>query len=396
MSTPGQRRILHVDMDAFYASVEQRDAPELRGRPVIVGGTPEGRGVVAAASYEARRFGVHSAMPAARAARLCPEGVFLPSRMRYYVEVSASIREIFRRFTPVVEPLSLDEAFLDVTASERLFGDATDIATAIRDAIREELRLPASVGVATNKFLAKLACTLAKPDGLRVVTPEEVEDFLSPLPVSRLWGVGSAAQASLAAAGIHSVADLRDAPEGVIEELFGKVAPRLRELSRGFDERPVVPDGEARSLSHETTFAKDIADAGTLRAWVVELAQQVGLRARSAQLKGRTIRLKLRYANFRTVTRARSLERPVNDTDTLVATASALLARERERSAEPLRLIGVGLAGFEAADAAPEAAQGDLFGAAPAAADSPLDSVADRISERFGAAAVRRARSLAR
>jgi DNA polymerase-4 len=394
MTIPAPRRILHVDMDAFYASVEQRDAPELAGRPVIVGGTPEGRGVVAAASYAARRYGVHSAMPAARARRLCPQGAFLRPRMAHYAEISASIRTLLRRYTPVIEPLALDEAFLDVTASERLFGAASDMAAEIKLRIREELGLPASVGVAGNKFLAKLACTLGKPDGLLVVPDQEVLAFLAPLPVSRLWGVGDTARAALAGQGVRTVADLRAVPAERLRELFGSSGERVRQLAHGIDDRPVVPDGQAKSISHETTFAHDIGDLNVLRAWVVELAQQVGMRARARHLRGRTVRLKLRYADFRTVTRARSLPQPLNDTSTIAATATALLEREHARGGDALRLVGVGLAGFPGNEA--DSPQPDLFSEAVAQPASALDSVADRISDRFGPAAVARARSLAK
>ena len=384
------RRILHVDMDAFYASVEERERPQLKGSPVVVGGTPEGRGVVCAANYEARRFGVHSAMPAARARRLCPHAHFIKPRMAFYAEVSHELRDILRSFTPEVETLALDEAFMDVTASERLFGPAPEVAVAVRAAIREELELAASVGVASNKFLAKLACSLSKPDGLLVVEEDSVQAFLDPLPVTRLWGVGDAARAALEREGIHRVADLRAMPRTHLQELFGRWGDRLADLARGHDEREVVSEARARSLSHETTFSRDIEDPSVLRAWTFDLAEQVARRARTLSMRGRTVRLKLRYGDFRTVTRAHSLEQPVNDTRCIAATAWSMLKRELKRSPGAMRLLGVGLAGFQQWDLA----QPDLFADQPVTDDPGLDAVADRINDRFGGRAVSRARAL--
>ena len=390
MAEAAPRRILHVDMDAFYASVEQREQPALRNQAVVVGGTPEGRGVVSAASYEARRFGVHSAMPAAIARRLCPHAEFIRPRMGFYARVSTQIREILGRYTPLIEPLALDEAFLDVTASERLFGSAPRIAAQIRQAIRAELDLPASVGVAGNKFLAKLACTLAKPDGIKVVEAGSVQEFLDPLSVSRLPGVGEAARASLARLRINTIADLRQADPERLSELFGSWGARLLSLARGVDPRPVVPDGRAKSISHETTFAHDISDIQVLRAWVFDLSEQVGLRARRTRLRGRTVRVKLRYEDFTTVSRARSLDHPFNDTATIAATANDMLVREVQRVPGALRLLGVGLAGFEQ-NVSPQI---DLFTGEHATAASPIDHITDDIVRRFGPGAVSRARTL--
>ena len=247
--------ILHVDMDAFYASVEARDRPELAKRPVIVGGTAEGRGVVAAANYVARQFGVHSAMPCATAKRLCPHAVFLPSRIDYYGQVSGKIREIFCRFTPIVEPLSLDEAFLDVTGSRKLFGAAVDIGRKIKQVIGEEIRLVASVGVAPNKSLAKIASDLEKPNGFVVVQPNNIEAFLEPLPVERIWGIGRQGSQVLHRMGIRTIGQLRQLPLDWLENHFGNNAQHFWQLARGIDDRAVVPDREAKSISHETTFA---------------------------------------------------------------------------------------------------------------------------------------------
>ena len=392
--------ILHVDMDAFYASVEERENPALVGHPVAVGGDPRGRGVVAAANYEARRYGVHSAMPAAQALRLCPQLRFVPSRMSLYAEVSRAIRAIFARYTPLVEPLSLDEAFLDVTASEALFGGAEAIARRIKADIRGELRLVASVGVAENKFLAKLAGAMDKPDGLTVVPAGDVQGFLDPLPVARLWGVGDAARERLAGIGIATVGELARAPAQLLRSAFGRQAEHLQELARGVDRRRVVSDARARSISHETTFPRDVADGEWLRARLLALVEQVARRARANGLPGRRVQVKLRYGDFRTVTRARTLEAPSADTDVLWRTAEALMATQLHREPGALRLIGMGLAGL----AAGSARQGDLFGAACRPAGErgagrdggALDAVSDRIAQRFGPGAVCRGRALRR
>ncbi len=382
--------ILHVDMDAFYAAVEVRENPALAGKPVVVGGNPQGRGVVAAASYEARRYGVHSAMPAAQAVRLCPGAVFVRPRMDLYAAVSAQIRAIFARYTPLVEPLSLDEAFLDVTASERLFGGAVAIARRIKDDVRGELRLVASVGVAGNKFLAKLASALEKPDGLTVVPVDGVQAFLDPLPVGRLWGVGDAARATLATLGVVTVGDLRRAPHGVLRARFGRHADHLLELAAGIDRRVVVPDGRARSISHEITFEQDVSHPRVLRARMLSLTEQVARRARRKALAGRRVQVKLRYGDFRTVTRACTLRAPSAATGMLWRAAAALMERQLRREPGALRLIGMGLADLVSA----ERGQGDLFdGGAGGAA---LDRVADDIARRFGTDAVARGGALRR
>ena len=254
--------IIHADMDAFYASVEERDRPELVGKPVIVGGSPEKRGVVSAANYVARKYGVHSAMPAVTARRLCPQGIYLPPRIDYYAEVSRQIRDIFERFTPLVEPLSLDEAFLDVTGSENLFGPAVEIGRQIKQAIRQELRLVVSVGVAPNKFLAKIASDLKKPDALVVVEPDKVQEFLDPLPVERLWGVGKQSSKVFQRLGIRTIGQLRQCPLDVLQARFGSSGEHLWNLAHGRDDRPVVPEREAKSISNETTFEHDISRHG--------------------------------------------------------------------------------------------------------------------------------------
>jgi len=378
--------ILHVDMDAFYASVEELDDPGLVGQPVVVGGTPDGRGVVAAANYAARRYGIHSAMPAARARRLCPHAVFIRSRMDRYVEVSRELRDIFARYTPLLEPLSLDEAFLDVTSSLRLFGDGQAIARRIKEEIRDELGLVASVGVAPNKFLAKLASDLDKPDGLVVVPTDAIEAFLEPLPVSRLWGVGKVSNRDLAEMGVYTIGDLRRLPEELLVSRFAKSAAHLARLARGIDDRRVVPDRDAKSISHETTFATDIDDAEVLRSWLLELTEQVATRLRRQGLRGKTVFIKVRYADFHTVTRSESLDAPSNVTRELYVTAARLLQAQLARSPRPVRLLGMGASGITSE----ELEQGQLFETEDREQQRRIDTVVDSIKSRFGNRALRR------
>ena len=382
----GTRTILHVDMDAFYASVEERERPELAGRPVVVGGNPEGRGVVAAANYAAREYGVRSAMPAARARLLCPHGVFIRSRMTLYAEVSTEIRAIFERYTPLVEPLSLDEAFLDVGASKDLFGTGVDIARRIKREIHSELGLVASVGVAPNKFLAKLASDLEKPDGLVVVVSEGVQEFLDPLPVEKLWGVGAAAGERLHALGVHTIADLRTRPETALGEQFGKWGHRLFELAHGRDERPLTPEQEARSISHETTFEIDVTRGTALRDCLRGLTEQVGWRLRRRGLRAGTVEIKVRYADFRTVNRSAGLAAASASTRVLWVSASRLLARQLVRRADPVRLLGMGVSRLTRE----RVEQPDLFDAPAAARQNRIDSMVDAVNERFGGAGLRR------
>jgi DNA polymerase-4 len=387
--------ILHVDMDAFYASVEQRDRPELRGRPVIVGGVGP-RGVVSAASYEARRFGVHSAMPTATARRLCPQGDFLPPRGAYYAAIGRQIRQIFLTFTPLVEPLSLDEAFLDVRGCEGLFGSPPVIARAIKERVKRETGLTASVGVAPNKFLAKLAGDLGKPDGLSTVLPEQVTEFLAPLPVSRLWGVGARAEQRLHSLGIRTVGQLAERPERLLADHFGVVGRHLWQLAHGQDDRRVVPDRQAKSISTETTFDRDLADHDALRDCLLELVDELAGRLRQAGVRARAVTLKLRSSDFRTRTRACLLQPATHGTDELAQVATELLEQslaERDiGSLLPLRLLGVG-AGRLTRE---EIVQGELFDDAERERHAALDRAVDAIREQFGAGAIRRANRLAR
>ena len=338
-----ERKILHVDMDAFYASVEQRDRPQLRGKPVIVGGRPEERGVVAAASYEARKYGIRSAMPTARALRLCPHAVLLKPRMGYYRRISQRIREIFLSYTPWVEPLSLDEAFLDVTGSERLFGPAERIGREIKQRIAQELGLTCSVGLAPNKFLAKLASDHQKPDGFTVIRPEEVEMFLKDLPMEKLWGVGPATARKLRAMGLLTVGALRQVPKEKLVERFGKWGLRLWELARGIDDRPVVPEREPKSLSRETTFPKDIYDDRELDQVLLQLAQEVVKDLREEGRRARTVQIKVRFADFTTITRQCTLLEPTDSLELIQEAARRLLRERVERGDRGVRLLGVGV-----------------------------------------------------
>tara|TARA_B100000809_G_scaffold244999_1_gene271518 strand:- start:617 stop:1837 length:1221 start_codon:yes stop_codon:yes gene_type:complete len=384
MAQPEHAMILHVDMDAFYASVEERDEPNLAGKPLIVGGTPEGRGVVAAANYPVRRFGVHSAMPTATALRLCPEAIVLPPRLDHYAKVSAEIREIFVRYTPLVEPLSLDEAFLDVTGSESLFGSAVEMAHTIKREIRQELRLVASVGVAPNKFLAKIASDLDKPDGLVVVDPDRVQEFLDPLSVGRIWGVGRVTGETFSRLGVQTIADLRQLPVETLRQHFGSSGEHFWNLAHGIDDRPVVPDREAKSISHETTFAQDIRDGEVLRSWLLELTEQVGYRLRRHALRGKVVQIKVRFADFQTITRSKTLPEPTNSTQVLWETAAALLNTRLSERHLPVRLLGMGVSGIDHS----QFIQRSLFD--DGQQEKQLDAVGDDIKDRFGEGALRR------
>ncbi len=378
--------ILHVDMDAFYASIEQRDRPELRGLPVIVAGSPEQRGVVSAASYEARVFGVHSAMPTAQARRLCPHGVFLPGRMKHYARIGRQIREILLQFTPLVEPLSLDEAFLDIHGCERLFGDAVAIGRQIKERIKTETGLIASVGIAPNKFLAKLASDLSKPDGFLVVHPQEVQAFLAPLPISRLWGVGARGEKRLHALGLHTVGQLAVLPESVLLHHFGESGQHLWRLAQGLDSRTVTPDRDARSISTETTFPLDLDEREILRTCLLDLVDQLGTRLRHEAMRARTVELKLRSADFKTRSRSLTLAEPTDVTEELWQAAVALFERHVQGDILPLRLLGVGATNL----VREQLVQGDLFEGERREKQAKLDRTIDAIRARLGRDAIQR------
>jgi DNA polymerase-4 len=374
------RTILHVDMDAFFASVECLDNPSLEGRPVIVGGLGP-RGVVATANYEAREFGVHSAMPMGRARRLCPQANFIRPRIARYREISAEIFSIFRDFTPLVEGLSLDEAFLDVAASLALFGTPREIAEKIKSRIHEETGLTASVGVAHNKFLAKLASDVDKPDGLFVVDPRTVHEFLDPMPVKRLWGVGKRTVPKLHRIGILTVGQLRHAGPDVLIDVFGNRTGHFLRLARGEDDRKVEAIRPDKSISNEVTFDINISDRDELLAELQRQAENVSRRLRARQLLTRTVVVKIRDDRFRTVTRSKSLVAPSNNTLTLYRMARALFDSWRDSHlATPVRLLGMGVSSLEDQPVSGHA-EGDQ---ADSSAEKDIDRVLDRINERFG------------
>ncbi|RMG69150.1 MAG: DNA polymerase IV [Calditrichaeota bacterium] len=343
MSWP--RVIVHVDMDAFFASVEQLCHPEWRGKPVIVGADPrggKGRGVVAAASYEARRLGVRSAMPISQAYKRCPEAIYVRPNGALYADYSRTIMRVLAEFSPLVQPISIDEAFLDVTGSVHLFGSLLQLGQAIKQRIRQATGLTASLGIAPSKSVAKIASDAGKPDGLLIVGPQEVQTFLDPLPVERLWGVGEKTRQRLRDLGIQTIGQLRDYPAAVLRQKFGKWGDVLWQLARGMDERPVQMEEEIKSISHEHTFEKDQADAEILEATLLKLCEKVASRLRKHQLRGKTVQLKIRFADFSTFNRNKTLSSPTNLTEDIYRVCVSLLGEFREAS-QPVRLLGVGL-----------------------------------------------------
>src|SRR5690554_4347502 len=340
-----QRKIIHVDMDAFFAAVEQRDFPELKGKPLIVGGQPDSRGVVAACSYEARKFGIHSAMSSARAYRLCPQAIFVRPRFDAYREVSNQIREIFWRYASEVEPLSLDEAYLDVSYSETFNGSATLIAKAIKREIFAETQLTASAGVSYNKFLAKIASDIDKPDGLYLIRPEQGQEFVNKLPIGKFHGIGPATEAKMKQLGIHTGNDLRQKTLAELSERFGKSGQYYYNIARAIDERPVRSQRIRKSLGKETTFAEDIVSIPELTAILLGLAEHVLESLTKHNLQGRTVTLKVKYADFQQITRAQTLDHSISLTD-LKEWIPKLLTRT-EAGDKPVRLVGLSLSGFD-------------------------------------------------
>jgi DNA polymerase-4 len=354
------RRILHVDMDAFYASVEQRDDPALKGRPVAVGGRPESRGVVAAASYEARKFGVRSALPMARAVRLCPELVIVRPDFSKYAAASRQVFEIFRSVTPLVEPLSLDEAYLDVTENAWGLPLGVDVARRVKEGIREATQLTASAGVAPNKFLAKIASGWRKPDGLTVIAPERIERFLTGLPVDALWGVGPKTAARLRGIGIEKLVQVRTIDLEVLRSVVGSWAEGLQRLAFGEDRRAVEPHRERKSIGCEETYARDLVEGHPIREEVDRLARHSADILERKKLLARTVTLKVRYSNFQTITRSVTREPATGSADEVAARALALLEKT-EADRRPVRLLGVSLHGLRAlGEAEPEAAEDEL------------------------------------
>ncbi len=387
---PSPRVVLHLDMDAFYAAVEVREDPSLVGRPVIIGHRGR-RGVVSTCSYEARRFGVHSAMPSVTAERLCPGAVWLPGRMALYVEVSHAIRAILERHSPLVEPLSIDEAFLDLTGIARDLADGRRIAAAVKQEIRDRERLTSSAGVAPNKFLAKVASDLEKPDGLVVFPLEEVPTRLWPLPVRRLWGVGPKTAERLNAQGLTTIADLVHAPERRLARLLGEgSAEHLLALAHGRDDRAVEPGREAKSISEERTYAEDLTSPADIDEALLARADGVARELRSQGFVARTVHIKVRTGDFETVTRAITLSEPTDLAEVVLSAARALFRERVSLKGRGVRLLGLGVSGLEA----PRAGQAALFVDERQEKLRKLAQTADGIRERFGTAALGRARLL--
>jgi DNA polymerase IV len=381
------RAILHVDMDAFYAAVEQRDNSDLRGKPVIVGAGPQERGVVAACSYEARKFGVHSAMPSRTAFRLCPRGLFVRPDFPKYRQVSKQVMAILGNFTPLVQPISIDEAFLDVTGAVKKFEDAGEIARRIKAEIRRQTELTASVGVAPNKFLAKLASDLNKPDALTVITEEEKVHVLAPLPVSKIWGVGKVTEQRLQELGIKTIGGLQQFPVDELHRRLGNVAEHLHSLALGDDNREVETDEETKSISSESTFDQDTADLDQIKRSLLEQAEEVGERLRREKLVARTVQLKLRYADFKTLTRRKTLAKPTQDGMIMYQVAERLLEAEGIQG-KRIRLIGVG-----GTNLVQREVQGDLFDRRDEKR-SQLAKAVDDLRAKLGPDAVKRGTSL--
>jgi len=382
------RTILHVDMDAFYAAVEQRDRPEYRGRPVIVGSDPKegkGRGIVATCSYEARKFGVHSAQPIAHAWRLCPQGIYVRPAMDKYARVSGRIMGILLEFTDELEQLSIDEAFLDVTGSQKLFGTGAAIAAKIKSRIRGELGLTASVGVASNKFVAKVASDLEKPDGLVVVEPGRERDFLAPLPIRRLWGVGPKTEAHLKKVGLDTIGSIARLRQGDLVSSLGKSGAHLWQLAQGIDDRPVERQEGAKSIGHEVTFERDTADAREIRRTVLQLAGKVAERLRESGARAKTVTVKYREADFSTFTRRTTLAESVDTVEKIFPVAWKLFG-DLMREGVLVRLVGVYAGSL---DTFPSGQMG-LFEPAPAR-DRKLAAAIDDISRRFGGESITRA-----
>ena len=376
--------IMHVDMDSFFASIEQRDRPELKGKPVIVGGLRDSkRGVVSTCSYEARKYGVHSAMPIAQAVKLCPQGIFLPGDHSKYAAVSQEIRQVFYEFSPVVENTSIDEAFLDMTGCEHLYDTFEDFGKAIKRHIYETVSLTASVGIAPNKFVAKLASDYRKPDGLVIVRPSEVKDWLAPMPVNKVWGIGEKTAKALSTWRIHTIADLRRCSQRSLLQRFGKQGHDLYLLARGIDPRPVEPETEAKSIGRETTFSIDLTELSRLRQVLANLVADVGMRLRQQSLWGRTVTIKLRYSDFTTITRSISLPEPINNDDDIFAAADKLLQQHIQK--RPLRLLGVYLSQLTSVS------QASLF---PDSRRDKLTELIDELNTRYDRAVIYKGRQL--
>lgn len=376
--------IIHCDLDAFFASVEQLDNPSLMGKPVIVGGAAESRGVVSTCSYEARAFGVHSAMPMVQARRLCPRGVYLPVRMHRYVEVSGKVFALLSQFTPVMEPLSIDEAFLDVSGTGALFGSPEEIGRQIKEKVKKELALTISVGISYNKYLAKLASDLGKPDGLYVIDFNQALDILRPLPVTRLWGVGEKGKQALHRLGLTTIGDIQDLPAGWLEEKLGTSGKHYWELSRGMDSRPVESPQERKSIGREITFSEDVKDIACLQKTLSVFAAELCSRLRKDNLTCSTVTVKIRYNNFKTITRSRTIS--PSHADLVIGHIAADILGQSYAGEPPLRLLGLSLSKLCNDDGLE---QGSLFNSK--AGNQDLDKLLDSIRQRFGPESIKRA-----
>lgn len=384
--------IMHIDMDAFYASVEQRDCPAYRGKPVIVGGTVESRGVVSTASYEARKYGVHSAMPMAEAVRRCPDGIYLPVNFKKYREVSAQIMAIFAHYTPEVEALSLDEAFLDLTGSQSLFGPAEDIGWEIKRTIKKELDLTASVGLSYNKFLAKLSSDLNKPDGFCLVKPEDLERVVWPLSIHRMMGVGEKTAQRLEQMGIKTIGQLAKLDKGLMEHLFGVTGPVMVDMANGIDHRKVEPERECKSIGRETTFPKDISSTYELETILFTLADEVCRNLRKQGLKAKTVNIKLKYPDFKGLTRALTLDHYADAFEEIYHQADELFQRNYKEGT-PVRLIGVSVSNLKPEEEIME--QQDLFGVQDQKDKlHSLNATLDQLNDKYGVDMVHRARKI--
>ena len=378
------KAIIHLDMDAFYAAVEVLDNPDLQGKPVIVGGSKE-RGVVSSASYEARTFGVHSAQPIATAMRLCPQGIFRPVRMWRYKEISRQIFEIFKRFSPLVEPLSLDEAFVDVTGSTRLFGPPEEIAKKIKQQVVAETGLTASAGVAPTKFIAKIASDIQKPDGLTIVPEGKVKEFLGPLPIEKLWGVGERTRKTLAHLGVETIGDLGRVPLELLDRKMGKHGLHLSLLAQGVDEREVETERQVKSIGHEETYREDILDMAMARRVLLSLATKVAKRLRGHGFVGKTVTLKVKYHDFVQITRSVTLQEPTDDGREIFQSCCDLLSKT-EASKRPVRLFGISLSQIDLADKERQLALFEQRRGAPKR--KRLNRALDTISDKYGDEAI--------
>jgi DNA polymerase-4 len=378
------RQIIHLDLDAFFSSVEELLNPEIRGKKIIVGGDPRGRGVVSAASYAARKYGVHSAMPLREAARLCPDAIFLPTCHREYRHQSRQVMAILREYTPLVEPISIDEAFLDVSGSELLWGPSQRLAREIQRRIQDELNLPASIGLATSKLVAKIASDHGKPKGFVVVPPGTEAEFLAPLPVERLWGIGPVTARRLRSLGISTIGQMAQSSAALLDIEFGRQAETLRAHALGIDNRPVETDHQAKSVGHEHTFSQDVADEEKVDRCLLDLSDRVAHRLRREGVQARTLTLKLRYSDFATISRSRTLPLPTDLGEEIYQVARDLLHRHR-RKARKIRLLGVSASGLIQG----AAYQLDLFGKGRPSYEQ-LSRTIDDLRDRYGDEAIQR------